>query len=160
MNVLGYLAVEGSGIGHKQAAIYGEALMAAFKSKPPTPDDVVRLARPARHPLHDFFEWDDSEAARKFREEQARRLLRSIAVTYQTTEGPQQVRLFISVADSPEKHNAREYHQGITVLSDAELRARHVAEFKRRLSGLRHELARFEEFAAIVQAIDALAPAA
>lgn len=45
-----------------------------------TPPVVVVEAANPRNPLHRCFEWDDTTAAKRFREEQARFLLRSIRV--------------------------------------------------------------------------------
>lgn len=45
-----------------------------------TPGLVVDEARPATHPLHDRFEWDDSVAAEKHRQSQAAALIRSVRV--------------------------------------------------------------------------------
>lgn len=45
-----------------------------------TPEIVVEEAAPAVSPLHSFFEWDDSEAARRFRLQQAAGLIRSVKV--------------------------------------------------------------------------------
>lgn len=41
---------------------------------------VVEAARPAQSPLHDEFDWDDSEAAERWRLEQAGQLFRRIKV--------------------------------------------------------------------------------
>lgn len=49
-----------------------------------TPDAVVEDARDESSPLHDQFEWDDSEAAKQWRLEQARALIRSVRVEIQT----------------------------------------------------------------------------
>lgn len=46
----------------------------------PKPRDVVAAARPAMSPLHRFFLWDDTEAAERYRERQARDLLLNIVV--------------------------------------------------------------------------------
>lgn len=46
------------------------------------PRAVVEAARDAVSPLHRFFTWDDSEAAEKYRLQQARQLL-SVAVEYE-----------------------------------------------------------------------------
>lgn len=51
-----------------------------------TPDAVVRDAEDASSPLHNQFEWDDTEAAKKWRLEQARQLIRSVKVDIQTEE--------------------------------------------------------------------------
>jgi hypothetical protein len=45
------------------------------------PSDVVQAARPKASPLHGKFEWDDSEAAERYRLWQARQLI-SVTVEY------------------------------------------------------------------------------
>lgn len=49
-----------------------------------TPEAVVDHARARTSPLHRLFEWDDTEAARRFRLDQARLLLRSYTIVYET----------------------------------------------------------------------------
>ena len=49
-----------------------------------TPALVVKDAKRADSPLHDYFEWDDTVAAAQWREEQARQLVRSVRVTIET----------------------------------------------------------------------------
>lgn len=44
------------------------------------PEDVVEAARNPNSTMHGFFEWDDSEAAAKFRLVQARWLIRSVEI--------------------------------------------------------------------------------
>ena len=41
---------------------------------------VLDAARPASSPIHDCFDWDDSEAAEKWRLEQARELIRRVKI--------------------------------------------------------------------------------
>jgi hypothetical protein len=43
-------------------------------------EDVVDDATPEDHPLHSFFEWDDTEAGRKYRIWQAGQLIRSVKI--------------------------------------------------------------------------------
>lgn len=45
------------------------------------PEVVVAAARPVASPLHEYFTWDDTEAAEKFRLVEARRLL-NVTVEY------------------------------------------------------------------------------
>lgn len=45
-----------------------------------TPKLLVDTARPDDHPLHDRFEWDNTVAGEKYREEQARGLIRTVRV--------------------------------------------------------------------------------
>jgi hypothetical protein len=49
-----------------------------------TPDDVVADAVNPDSPLHGEFEWDDSEAANRYRIVQARQLIRSVVHSFET----------------------------------------------------------------------------
>ena len=61
-----------------------------------TPDAVVEDARDPRSPLHSHFEWDDSAAARQYRLDQARALIRTvkleISIVSNTIAAPHYVR--------------------------------------------------------------------
>lgn len=54
------------------------------------PQDVVDAAAPPRSPLHAFFEWDDTEAAREYRLHQARVLVRAVEVRVLTAENAEE----------------------------------------------------------------------
>jgi len=62
------------------------------------PEDVVDEARDPRSPLHDQFDWDDSEAAHKWRLHQARNLIR-VCVRYVETPDRERkpCRVFVSL---------------------------------------------------------------
>jgi hypothetical protein len=60
------------------------------------PHQIVDAARSEDSVLHSYFCWDDTEAAEKWREEQARQLLKSIRLTVDTSP-PVSVRAFISL---------------------------------------------------------------
>lgn len=62
-----------------------------------TPPAVVEAARNNRHPLHRHFEWDDKLAAESFRLEQARTLIRSVALVGDGEADPAPA--FLSVSD-------------------------------------------------------------
>lgn len=49
-----------------------------------TPRIVLEAAKSAANPLHDYFEWNDSEAAQAWRIEQARGLIRSVKLVVTT----------------------------------------------------------------------------
>lgn len=55
-------------------------LAALARSGKLTAEEVVEDARRETSPLHDLFEWDDAEAAQRWRVEQARVLIRSVRV--------------------------------------------------------------------------------
>lgn len=52
-----------------------------------TPKRLVDVSRPEEAPLHGEFEWNNDVAAEKFREEQARQIIKNI-VTIDVTEDP------------------------------------------------------------------------
>ena len=67
-----------------------------------TPQIVVDAARPVEHPLHERFEWNDKLAGEAYRLDQARRLIRSVRVTYREAdekEAARTVRAYHSVRD-------------------------------------------------------------
>lgn len=53
-----------------------------------TPDELVEAAHPEESPIHDMFTWDDSEAARKHRVNEARSALARVrvSITYEQYE--------------------------------------------------------------------------
>ena len=115
-----YKAGRGKFISNKQAQVYGEYLAELSKEKKNqlTAQDVVNDARNTKSPIHDYFEWDDSMAAEKYRLEQARCLIRSIdiVVTYQGEEKP--VRAIVCV-----EYSGREAYVPIQVVAkNADLR--------------------------------------
>lgn len=77
----------------------GEALaeLATIAGGDLTPKAVVEAARDPRHVLHTHFEWDDALAAEKYRQEQAREIIRCIRIDDETEDEP--VRAFLSVSN-------------------------------------------------------------
>jgi hypothetical protein len=57
---------------------------------------VVEAASNEDSPLHAYFEWDDTEAAKLYREDQARGLIRSVKIEMNATE-PVTIRAFVSL---------------------------------------------------------------
>ncbi len=61
--------------------------------------DVVKVAKSPKHPLHKYFTWDDTEAARLRRLDEARFLIRHVNIEVETIHGgrPNRVRAFVAV---------------------------------------------------------------
>ncbi|WP_461455494.1 hypothetical protein [Metallibacterium sp.] len=93
------------------------------------PRKVWEEAKAKDHPLHDYFEWNDRLAGKRYRDEQARVLIRGVRISTESTRGvfraPQWVR-------SP--HVPRD-EQGYQQISD-------IATVKARKEVLRQELDR------------------
>jgi hypothetical protein len=83
-----------------KAQVVGERLMSIYKreNKQLTPEMVLEDAERKNSPLHICFEWDDSEAAHKYRLSQAGDIIRSVSVKYKTNEDKDVcVRSFVSI---------------------------------------------------------------
>lgn len=64
-----------------------------------TPGDIVDESRPQTAILHSCFEWDDAEAAERYREQQAQLILRNIVtVNVDNEDLKEHVRAFVSIS--------------------------------------------------------------
>ena len=62
------------------------------------PEDVVEIASPEDHPLHNRFEWDDTIAGREYRLWQARELILSVKVIIEGGS-PEPMRAYVSLKE-------------------------------------------------------------
>lgn len=67
------------------------------------PEYVVEDAKDENSILHDYFDWDDTSAAAKYRAQQARVLINNIKVEIKTTKISCNVRAFVNVVTSTNK---------------------------------------------------------
>lgn len=75
-----------------------------------TPEMMLEDARRQRSPLHDQFNWDDEDAAERYRLAQARKVIRSLVVRYEDgSEAPITVRAFVKIAHD-HSHNYGPIH--------------------------------------------------
>lgn len=150
-----FKAVEGSHISDANAEKYGARINAlVVKHGFVTPQDVVDDAAKMSSPLHDYFEWDDTEAAAAYRIEQAKMLIRSIAVTI-VSENKPVIRQFFSVSPTPnmETKATKVYISLDKVMSDSD-RRREVVEFAlRELRGWTTRYAQYAELSKLTQVI-------
>jgi hypothetical protein len=116
-----------------------------------TPAALVEAARDPEHVLHPEFCWDDSEAAEKWREQQARVLINSIRIVV-IDDGiePKAVIAFISVEEKGE----RSYRPSSVVMADPDSRLFVLHEALASLEGWKRRYAHLEELADIFAAID------
>lgn len=132
------------------------------------PEAVVAAASDPDSPLHPAFEWDDTEAAKSYREEQARHLMRSLVVTYRKQDGEltPPIRAFVklvSSADDPaldmETEDAtqpRVYLPVRQVMGEDDHRRRYVRQALQELSTWRRRYRDISEFASLFEMIDRL----
>jgi Arc/MetJ family transcription regulator len=110
-----------------------------------TPAAVVGAAAHPTHPLHHRFEWDDTEAANKYRLEQARSLIRSvqIIVEKETARGVKQVR--VRGIANVVKDEVRQYVPVSEVKTDADLSQQVLESIRRDLGVVKRKYAAYSE---------------
>lgn len=116
-----------------------------------TPPNTVAAARPEDAPLHPRFTWDDSVAGERWREVEARELIRSVLVTYKETDrGKSSVRGYVSVPKS--ETTARQYVPTEEALLDPLTRELVLLDARRELRAFRVRYGHLEEYAALLAA--------
>jgi hypothetical protein len=90
-------------------------------------DDVIEAARPASSPLHSKFTWDDTEAAHKWRQEQARALIRVTVHMLPSNISNEPVRVFVSLTPD-RKDDGGGYRSLVSVMSRKDLREQLLAD--------------------------------
>jgi len=90
------------------------------------PADVVEAARIETSPLHPQFDWDDTEAAQKWRLHQARRLIKVTVEYIGGDEVKIPARVFVSL--TTDRHNGTGYRVLAAVMSNSEHRKQLMAD--------------------------------
>jgi hypothetical protein len=151
-----FKAANGARISDAQAARYGDRINYLTEKRGfITPQIVVEDAEKSSSPLHDYFTWNNDEAAIKWRIEQAKMLIRSIVVTVINEDKPE-VRQFFSVTPSAEmKTSATKVYVTLnTVMNDETKRNEVVAYALRELRGWRERYAQYQELEDLIFGID------
>jgi hypothetical protein len=120
---------------------------------------VVDEARPEDAVLHPAFEWDNFVAAEKHREDQARRLIRSVRIVEQSEsdddrDEPETTIAYVSVG-SPTEGGSR-YVTTARALSDEDMRERVLHDAIKGLRAWRARYGQLSELAAIIKVIDSI----
>lgn len=92
-------------------------------------EKVVDAARDPASPLHSYFEWHDGEAARLYRLQQARDLVKSARITYRVSE------VVTSVVYVPTPSRANTYRELGTIPPSSDLARATVRTELGRLTG-------------------------
>lgn len=126
-----------------------------------TPELVVSEAESETSPLHKYFTWDDTEAAVRFRQEQARKLIQSVNVVFLDEHGKEQsCRAFVNVKPDEDETDDVIGSQGyISVTRSAKSGSYQlqVLEYaKTQLKLWRTKFGSYQQFYEVAQAIDKL----
>jgi len=121
-----------------------------------TPAAVVTAARDLESPLHESFEWDDSEAAERYRLWQARQLI-GVVVKYEMV-GKKSVPYRVFVSLSPDrKEDGPGYRLASSVMSDDVQRAQLLADAHEDMLRFQVKYRSLQELAKVFAAITELA---
>lgn len=119
-----------------------------------TPAELVRSARAKRSPLHRAFEWSDQKAGERFRESQARRILRNlviVTITDTTERRLEPAYVSVSISADPKKPEQRAYVRVVDALADEKMRKEALSDCLRLLAGIRR---RYSQLESLVQILD------
>jgi hypothetical protein len=134
------------GLGGVSAQIVGDEISRLEKEANGAllPATVVQAARPMKSPLHPCFEWDNSKAAKAYREQQAREILRKIVVVYENDKGEQEeIRAFVSIRDDNDE--AGYYTSTARLVDDDELLGNVLEQILSELIAIKNKYAQFRD---------------
>lgn len=118
-----------------------------------TSEGLVESARSEDSSLHKLFEWDDSVAGEKWRNQQAKVMLSCLKVVVSTekSEKPIQIRAYLN----PNYQNSRaEYFNIQRTMQDADLKAGVLIRAERELTAFTDKYRTLKELDSIIEAID------
>lgn len=141
-----------TGSRHKvSAAVAAEVMDRLAEEDRLNAQELVDESRPEDAPLHCEFEWDDSIAAEKWREEQAGALIRHLVVRIEANEQEYPTRQYFMV-----QKEANTYEPIQVILKDEDKTAMLLEQAKRELQAFKAKYAGLKELAAVISAIDSV----
>ena len=119
------------------------------------PVAVIEYARDPKTALHNRFEWDDTEAAERYRIWQARMIIRMDLVVIPISEGKEKiVRSFISLVADRKAEQDKGYRFMVDVLSDSDLREQMLDAARRDMLIFRRKYNQLNELAKVFEAME------
>lgn len=129
-----------------------DVVMEEFSKLPEvTAKNVVDIARAEDAPLHREFEWDDSIAGERWREEQARTLIRHIVIVQEEKPQTEPVRAFCHLTVESSVYTPTE-----VILRSASMTEQMLDQAKRELKAFRRKYSGLQALAKIFADIDDL----
>ncbi len=114
------------------------------------PADVVKAARPKTSPIHNEFEWDDGEAAERWRLHQARNLI-AVCVVF---VGPDKRKVREYTSLTIDRHPKGGYVSTVDALRSPETRGVLLEDALAELEVIREKYGTLTELAAVFEAMD------
>lgn len=118
-----------------------------------TAEAVLEAAAPEDSFLHKYFCWDDTVAAERYRQWQARKLIASVKVTYSpSSRDSMKVRAFLNVQHG----DSQNYFGTARVMGDDELRTRLLQQAKIEMQRFKEKYGLLRELAGVFAAIESV----
>jgi len=148
-----YLWKEGSRL-HGDAQEVGRMLESLHEERGSiSADDVLEAAKPKDSVLHDYFEWDNSEAAHQYRLVQAREIIRSIVVKIEKSPDENiTTRAFVSLKQplAEDKEPVGAYMPLSVVVQDTDLRRQLIRQALHEIDIFQRKYAALEEIVGLM----------
>ncbi len=112
-----------------------------------TPAMLVLDAKKKSSPIHSCFTWDDKEAGKLRRLDEARYLLRTVTVEVETDDEPIITRAFVSVSEDSE------YTTIEAAMADEDMRLQLLMQAKKELRSFKQKYAQLKELSQVFEAI-------
>ena len=142
-----------TGSQHKvSAAVAGAEMDRLTEEGRLTPEDLVEDSRPEDAPLHAEFEWDDSVAAEKYREDQARAIIRHLTVQIEANNEQYQVRKYFIIQE-----DQKVYEPIQLILRDEDKTKMLLEQAKREMLSFKAKYACLKELSEVIKAMDSVA---
>ena len=120
-----------------------------------TPKRLVEVSKPKDAPLHDEFEWNNTIAGQKYREEQARQIIKNVVIIQisEEEEKPKQIKCWVNSdrAFVPTDERQHKYLTIDTALSNSEWRDNLIKAAKRDMVSFIAKYKRLNELANIIK---------
>lgn len=118
------------------------------------PQDVVEFAKDESTTLHKSFEWDDSEAAKKYRIVQAQQVIRCHVIQLESDNGPRTVRAYQSLPSMRGENH--EYVKTTDCMNNDEWKAEMLKTALQELNAFREKYSILSSLDPLFEALDKL----
>lgn len=119
-----------------------------------SPATVVDEARPEEAVLHPCFEWQDEVAAEKYREYQARNVIKNVVCVIPVGSDPRPTTAFVNVTVNKESNPQRQYVSTMIAMQDPDLKSQVMQNAINELNAFRKKYKELEELARLIPVID------
>jgi len=146
----------GAGFSNEEAATYGVEIERLIQEKGGqiTPPEIVESASVKDSPLHDYFEWEDADAAIRWRIFQARNLMNHLKIEVRKNGDVSEHKAFYSVITGEREGNVVKAYVTIgRVINEEDIRVQVIEQALREMIGWKQRYKDYQELAEIFKAV-------